>query len=118
MTNQFHSVELHNLSVKFKDLREIFKLSQTRFAKMLGVSRSQIAGIEQEKRLPNTETLFRLCDIFNITPAEFGAYVFSTSQIKTNKTERVLAHKLMYSNIEKTLVEAAMAKIREEREAK
>ena len=53
MKKQTFKNELHNLAEIFKELRELFKLSQTRFAQLLGVNRSVIASIEQEKHLPN-----------------------------------------------------------------
>ena len=51
MPNQDFQNELHNLGKLSKDLREMFKLSQTRLGKLAGVSRSVIADMEQEKQV-------------------------------------------------------------------
>ena len=58
MPKQSYETELHNLGKLIKELRELFKLSQTSLAKLIGVNRSVIADIEQEKHLPNILTIF------------------------------------------------------------
>lgn len=114
MPNQDFQNELHNLGKLSKDLREMFKLSQTRLGKLAGVSRSVIADMEQEKRFPSMLTLLKLCDVFGITPAELAAEAFHDWKITVSKAERSLMHKTLRNSFHKVVTDAAISKLRKE----
>jgi DNA-binding XRE family transcriptional regulator len=112
MPKQSYETELHNLGTLIKELRELFKLSQTGLAKLLNVSRSVIADIEQEKHLPNILTIFKLSTLFDITPAEFSSEAFANWKVASNKNERFLLHKAMRINMDKIVTGEAINKLR------
>lgn len=112
MKNQTFKNELHNLAEIFKELRELFKLSQTRFAQLLGVNRSVIASIEQEKHLPNMFVLLKICKVFEITPAELMAETFTDWKLSTNQKERTLLHKALRNSMNKIVTDEAISKLR------
>lgn len=112
MSKQSFNNELHNLAETIKELRELFKLSQTRLGKLTGVNRSVIAGIEQEKRFPNMLTILRLCQVFHITPAEFMAEALADWQITANKKERSLLHKALRNSMNKIVTDEAISELR------
>ena len=112
MPKQSYETELHNLGKLIKELRELFKLSQTGLARLLNVSRSVIADIEQEKHLPNILTIFKLCTLFDITPAEFSSEAFANWKVAANKNERFLLHKAMRINMDKIVTGEAINKLR------
>lgn len=112
MQKQSFKNELHNLAKISKELRELFKLSQTRFAKLLGVNRSVIAAIEQEKHLPNMFTILKLCQVFEITPAEFMAEALTNWQMTTNQKERSLLHKALRNSMNKIVTDEAISELR------
>ena len=93
-------------------MRELFKLSQTRFAQLLGVNRSVIASIEQEKHLPNMFVLLKICKVFEITPAELMAETFTDWKLSTNQKERTLLHKALRNYMNKIVTDEAISKLR------
>lgn len=111
MSNQAYTQDLIQLGKTIRDLRELFKMSQTRLAKEAGVSRCVIADIEQEKRFPNTLTLLKLCRIFGITPAELCAATFSHWRTITNR-DRALIHKSLSNSMDKIVTDAAIRELR------
>lgn len=52
---------------KIKSLRLSNKLNQKQLATMLGVSASTIGMYEQNRRIPDKETIVRIASIFNVT---------------------------------------------------
>lgn len=112
MQNQTFKNELQNLAEIIKELRELFKLSQTRFAKLLGVNRSVIAAIEQEKRLPNIFVILKICHVFNITPAELTAETFADWKLTVNQKERSLLHKALRNSMNKIVTDEAISELR------
>lgn len=108
MPNKTYQKELHNLGKLSKELRELYQLSQTRLAKLAGVSRSVIADIEQEKHFPNALTLLKLCDVFGVTPAELCAEAFSNFELNIEDNERTLAHKSLRNFMKQVLLDAAI----------
>ena len=56
-----------NFSDTLKSLRAQAQLSQTEFAKIIGVSRSCIGMYETGQREPDFETLETIADYFNVT---------------------------------------------------
>lgn len=114
MQKQPFEKEMHNLAKTIKELRELFKLSQTRLARLMGVNRSVIADIEQEKHLPNMFTILKLCQVFEITPAEFMAEALTNWQITTNLKERTLLHKALRNSMNKIVTDEAISELRRE----
>jgi len=112
MPTQSYETELHNLGKLTKELRELFKLSQTGLAKLLNVNRSVIADIEQERHLPNVLTLLKLCDVFGITMAELSATAFPYSEEIAFNHERFLLHKAMRNSMDKIVTEEAISRLR------
>lgn len=53
--------------MKLKQLREQKQISQTALARHLGVVRSTICQYEKGNRIPDTETLIKLADYFNVS---------------------------------------------------
>ncbi|MFR0064240.1 MAG: helix-turn-helix domain-containing protein [Veillonella parvula] len=51
-------------SENLKSFRKVFKLSQEKFAKEIGISRSQVANYETSTSEPNLTTLKRIADFF------------------------------------------------------
>ena len=52
MNNNFVEQQLRDMSKTMKNIREMYGISQSHLANLMGVSRSVIADIEQEKRFP------------------------------------------------------------------
>lgn len=52
---------------KLQELRKLKGYSQSELAKLVGVSRSAIAGYENGYTQPSLEILCKLCEIFNIS---------------------------------------------------
>ena len=114
MQNQSFENELHNLAETILELRELFKLSQTRFAMLLGVNRSVIADIEQEKHLPNMFVILKICQVFHITPAELMAETYADWKLTTNQKERSLLHKSLRNSMSKIVTDEAISELRRE----
>ena len=113
MKKQTFKNELHNLAETILELRELFKLSQTRFAQLLGVNRSVIASIEQEKHLPNMFVILKICQVFHITPAELMAETYADWKLTTNQKERSLLHKSLRNSMSKIVTDEAISKLRQ-----
>lgn len=112
MSNKTYQKELQKLSRTIKELRELFRLSQTRLAKLAGVSRGVIADIEQKKRFPSSLTLLKLCTVFEITPTELCATAFSDWQTGAPNNERSLLHKALHNSMDRVVTDAALSKFR------
>ncbi|AEM79783.1 helix-turn-helix domain-containing protein [Thermoanaerobacter wiegelii] len=54
-------------SDRLKELRKEKNLTQEDLAKILGISRSTIAGYETERKEPDYETLKKIADFFNVS---------------------------------------------------
>jgi len=54
-------------SDRLKELRKEKNLTQEELAKILGISRSTIAGYETERKEPDYETLKKIADFFNVS---------------------------------------------------
>lgn len=65
---------------KFKELREEKGLRQKDIAKFLNISTSAYGYYEQGKRNPDTETIKKLADFFNVSTD----YLFGRTNIKKN----------------------------------
>lgn len=57
-------------SIKLKELRQEYNLTQKDVAQNLGISATCYAGYEQGYREPNFEILHNLCTMFNVTADE------------------------------------------------
>ena len=56
-----------SLGNKIKELRKQKQLTQSELAAMLRISSSAVGMYEQGRREPDSETLLKLCDIFNVS---------------------------------------------------
>lgn len=56
-----------SLGNKIKELRKQKQLTQSELAAMLRISPSAVGMYEQGRREPDSETLLKLCDIFNVS---------------------------------------------------
>lgn len=56
-------VDIHN---RIKDIRKHFKINQVDFAKMIEISRDNLAQIETNRSLPSLKTAFLIVKYFNI----------------------------------------------------
>lgn len=84
--------------MRIKELREQKDISQTELANYLGVVRSTICQYEKGNRVPDTETLIKLADYFEvsvdylighdeITPEERAAGATETKKISITPIE-------------------------------
>ena len=55
------------LGLKIRELRKKGKLSQEEFAQIIGYSRPLIAKWESDERDPDTTTLIKIADYFNVS---------------------------------------------------
>lgn len=108
MKDDFVELQLHDMSQAIKNVREIFGISQSKLATLMGVSRSVIANIEQEKRFPEMVNIFKLCNALGITPTELFSFSLQNWKIKINADERTRLHREMYKSAQKTIYENAM----------
>lgn len=58
------------LGYRIKRLRKDKLLSQAQLGKLLGVSKVSVSGYENGNRIPSTDTLVKMVDVFN-TSADF-----------------------------------------------
>lgn len=56
------------IAKNIKTFRENAKMSQIEFANLLGVDEVTVFNIESGNHIPSKEMIFRICDIFKITP--------------------------------------------------
>lgn len=112
MKDSINQKHLHNLGKLIKELREMCGLSQTRLAKLAGLSRSVISDIEQEKRFPNALTLLKLCSVFEISLTELCSAAFNDWQVGASNNERYVLHKAMHSSMNKKVTDVALSKFR------
>ena len=108
MNDNFVEQQLRDMSKTMKNIREMYGISQSHLANLMGVSRSVIADIEQEKRFPELASLFKLCDALEITPTELSSFTFQNWKMHINTDERINLHKEMYKSAQKTVYENAM----------
>jgi len=59
-----------SLGEKIKSLRQKAGMSQEKLAEAIGVSRQAVTKWESDISSPNTDNLFRLAELFGITPSE------------------------------------------------
>lgn len=52
---------------KIKEIRKLNNLSQTKMGSMLGTTQDSISLWELNKSLPDIETLFKICVLFNVS---------------------------------------------------
>lgn len=108
MNDNFVEQQLREMSKTIKNIREIYGITQSHLANLMGVSRSVIADIEQEKRFPELFNLFKLCDTLGITATELSAFTYQNWTMNINTDERAELHKEMYKSAQKTVYENAM----------
>lgn len=76
-----------DLGYKFKNIRFINNISQTKMAEILGINRQYLSRIERNKSLPDTKVLTRLANIFHIS-------IDSLLEINYNNSGRLRAKKI------------------------
>lgn len=108
MNDNFVEQQLREMSKTIKNIREIYGITQSHLANLMGVSRSVIADIEQEKRFPELFNLFKLCDALGITATELSAFTYQNWTMNINTDERAELHKEMFKSAQKTVYENAM----------
>ena len=108
MNDNFVEQQLREMSKTMKNIREIYGISQSHLANLMGVSRSVVADIEQEKRFPELVNLFKLCHALALTPTELSAFTYQNWTMNINTEERAELHKEMYKSAQKTVYENAM----------
>jgi transcriptional regulator with XRE-family HTH domain len=108
MNDNFVEQQLREMSKTIKNIREIYGITQSHLANLMGVSRSVIADIEQEKRFPELFNLFKLCDTLGITATELSAFTYQNWTMNINTDERAELHKEMFKSAQKTVYENAM----------
>ena len=108
MNDNFVEQQLREMSKTIKNIREIYGITQSHLANLMGVSRSVIADIEQEKRFPELFNLFKLCDALGITATELSAFTYQNWTMNINSVERAELHKEMFKSAQKTVYENAM----------
>lgn len=81
-----------------KGLRAGQNLTQSEFAKIIGVSRSTIGMYEQGKREPDFETMERVADYFNV-PLETFTGKNVTATFKINNPSRKIESKKLVNSI-------------------
>lgn len=62
--------EFIKIGDKIKSFRKSLKLTQDEMAKKLSIPRSTYANYESNKREPNSEIIYKICNIFDISPYE------------------------------------------------
>lgn len=107
MNNNLQKIP-NGLGKSIRDLREIFGFSQSDLARRAGISRDVISSLEQEKRIPHIINLFKICDVFEITPSELCAQSFTDWKITKNSRERAELHKSMRKTMCKTITDVAV----------
>ena len=118
MNDNFVEQQLREMSKTMKSIREIYGISQSQLAELMGVSRSVVADIEQEKRFPELPSIFKLCNTLKISPPELSSFTFKNWEMYINTDERAELHKDMYKSAQKTVYENAMEWRRKESEKK
>lgn len=77
---------------QLKKLREERNLSQSDFAKDIGLTRSAISMYELGKREPNLETLKKFADFFNVSIDEL---IDKNKENKVQKKKYIALHRLV-----------------------
>lgn len=78
MDSKVYNCEFEHYSSIFcqniKKIREAAEMTQTEFAELLGVSRGAISYYEKGERKPDIEFIYKICDIFDISPKYILGY--------------------------------------------
>lgn len=74
---------------RIKQLRQSKNLLQKEFAKKLDVSIPTVSAWEQGTRYPNSTQRKKICNLFNITEAEFFSGQAITSEIDSSVLEAI-----------------------------
>ncbi len=59
-----------NIGKRIKELRTIYKLTQTQLAEKLNTTQDTISLWELGKSYPDIQNLVKLCELFDVTPNE------------------------------------------------
>jgi len=80
---------LNFISHRITELRLSKNISSRKLSLDLGLSNSYITQIENGKKMPSLENLYRICDYFDITIADFFAPV-GTSKFLTDDLRELI----------------------------
>ena len=58
------------INTNIKRLRQINNLTQEEFAEKIGISIQGLSNIERNRYQPNSETIDKICQAFNLSPIE------------------------------------------------
>ncbi|WP_316570423.1 helix-turn-helix transcriptional regulator [Neobacillus sp. YIM B06451] len=58
---------MFGISVRFKQLREVKKLSQIEFAEMIGIKQSSLSSIEKGTSKPSIDTVIATSNVFRVS---------------------------------------------------
>lgn len=62
---QYHEREVHDETMRIKELRKSRRLSQTKLAQLSGIGIATIASLESGGRMPNATTLMSIADVLH-----------------------------------------------------
>ncbi len=79
---------------KLKQARVKAGLSQIQLAEKIGLSEKHVSNIERGQNFPSLDTFFRLCEVFNLSLADFGINI----QFEQNKQREELLNKIFSAN--------------------
>lgn len=79
---------------KLKQARVKAGFSQIQLAEKIGLSEKHVSNIERGQNFPSLDTFFRLCEVFNLSLADFGINI----QYRENKQREELLNKIFSAN--------------------
>ena len=97
------------MQLALNELRSKLNISQGELAKAMGVSRQQVGNIENGRSEMSMESLYRICETFNVTPNElfkfskkpFEAVIIGPGPETREKTHEVPDARYMIGEIER-----------------
>lgn len=79
--------KISDISIRFKKIRDFYKLNQVDFGKKLGVSRDVISNIEQGRVEPKDLIINHVCDIYSVNKEWL---LYGTGKMTTDTETTVL----------------------------
>ena len=81
-----------------KRLRNNNKLTQEQFAEMINMSIQGYRNIEHNKYLPTSETIDKICNVFNVSPVDL---ILPEVQSNLQDINKLIEYKLKNCSLEK-----------------
>ena len=69
-------------------LRKKKNLSQTEFAKMIGLTQASLSNIESNKKKPHRSTISKICEVVGIPEEWFYFLIIDEQDLSASKKER------------------------------